>query len=215
MSNADTQAPWFKESPDCLFKVPRKQGAFQRAPCLLWYLSACWKAAARRPLGSLRWRIPNSPCQASINISFVLIVHYARDVTCVPLCCFCWFLFCCFSLSGWRNVVKLLHPSGLVVVVYCFWDKIQSWFACSPLSPCSLSMHRRVPGLSAKLILSLTCSQVLTHDLYKNTPFLWIVKLPHLIPQTACVSQKTILTSDGLVNLINLATGQLRFLNCK
>lgn len=86
MSNTDTQAPWFRESPKWLFTVPRKWGAFQPAPCLLWYLSTCWRAAIRRPLGSLRWGMPNSPCQASINISFVFIVHYARSVTCVGLC---------------------------------------------------------------------------------------------------------------------------------
>lgn len=62
--------------------VPKKWGAFQRMPCLLWYLSACWKAAISHPL---RWRMPNSSCQGSINISFVFIVHYARTVTCVGL----------------------------------------------------------------------------------------------------------------------------------
>lgn len=30
--------------------------------------------------------MPNSPCQAGINISFVFIVHYAGAVTCVMLC---------------------------------------------------------------------------------------------------------------------------------
>lgn len=86
MSNREARVEVFKESPKWVFTVPSRWGASQRPPCLRWYLSTCWRAAIRCPLGSLRWRMRNYLCQASINISFVVIVHYARAVTCVGLC---------------------------------------------------------------------------------------------------------------------------------
>lgn len=99
ISNTDTRAAGFKESPKWVFIVPRRRGALQRLPCLLWYLSTCWKAAIRCPLGSLSWRMPNSPCQASINIFFVVIAHYANTVTCVGQCFWQCFGLFCFALS--------------------------------------------------------------------------------------------------------------------
>lgn len=139
MLNTDTQAR-FKESPNWLFTVPRKWGALQRAPCLLWYLSACWRAAIRRPLGSLRWRKPNSPCQASINISFVFIVHYARAVSCGFFASFCFAVSACLAM---------LCSYSTCLVGLCSTDKMKSWFACSPVSSRSLSLYRRLSGLSA------------------------------------------------------------------
>lgn len=164
MSNTDTQAPLFKESPNWQFTVPRKWRAFQRAPCLLWYLSTCWRAAIRHPLGSLRWRMPNCPCQASINIFFVFIVHYERAVTCFGLCFFASF---CFSVSV--CVVKVMLCSYSTCLVWlCSTDKMKSWFACSPASFFHfLSLYRRLSGLYAKwfFFFSLLCLPAYTHGL--------------------------------------------------
>lgn len=159
MWNTDTQAPCFKESPKWLFTVPRKWGAFQWAPCLLWYLSTCWRDVTRRPLGSLRWRISNSSCQASINIPSV----YCPLCMGCNMCCTVFFAPFGFAVSVW-----------LVEAMLC--DAPPVWSGCAQLTRWKAGLHvahifpvlflyAKGCQVSAKWILSFLCLLADTHGL--------------------------------------------------
>lgn len=94
--------------------------------------------------------MPNSPCQASINISFLFIAHYAGAVTCIGLCFSLFFLLLfCFAVSVCL-VKEILCSYSTCLVWLCSADKMKSWFACSLVSFCCLLFYRKLSCLSAK-----------------------------------------------------------------
>lgn len=132
---------------DCL-----QSQAFQCAPCLLWYLSACWRAAIKASPGISQ--VENAKFSLSGKKKYFLCVY-----------CSLWegvwlhFASFCFAVSAWQVKVMLCSFSTCLIWL-CSTDRMKSWFACQPASSCYLSLHRSLPVSLQKRFWQICCSYI-------------------------------------------------------